>query len=391
MSYSLKKELLPRWLLYLAIASLFACSKKTETAPRRSPSSNPSSASVEKSVSEYQSKKNEVKKVNGDFDTYQNYESIDAPLTLKELKKNRRRPVLNVQELNSLMDKNFKNSSNIKNLNTSQTFEKASCTEEKCELKKVINYNKAIAKKSKIETPKVSKGSEVTKTDKENKDKQEAKANQNISDHKKSDSLKNTSNNKSTTTSKSISGKNNNHSALPPVNLPKTDISTSSSVTNKIEKETVSTSTLNPSGNKKNSNATSTSSGKNTSGKDKATILQNIKNTEPVFSRNFLSDQEVEAKPMPPVVNKLKVTSDAKNQTSGVKNTNSHSPIPPVVNAVPSGEKPATEGKTSSSDLPAPQFNKEENKGKKITLINKILINYYYKIKSTISHLFDKE
>lgn len=411
MSYFLKKGLLLKWLLLIIIASLSACSGKTDnTTPRRSPSDNPNSPSIGQAAG-YQSKKNEIKKSNGDFDTYQNYQSADAPVSLKEIKKNRRRPVLNVQELNGLMDKNFKKLANF--ASEGNPAEKANCTEDKCELKKVINYNKAIAKKNKPDKGKISAVSGI-KLDEPNKNSLTIQEHKAIIASKKDDTVKSIPEN-NVLNKKPITTKNENsynNPALAP--LPSSKNSSlmaadknvgDSSNSSRSLKEDQKTS----SGDKKNTSESKTSSGKNTSGLDKAEMLKTIKNSQPVFSNDFLGDREIQAKPMPPVTNKIIVPVDlerkAVNQEKPALNqpslpqTNKGNPLPPQVSGYNqqtlvaplgvSGQPPLKN--TNTEEIPAPQFNKKPNTGEKLSLVNKILINYYYKIKSKIFSLFTDE
>ena len=138
-------------------------------------------------------------------------------------------------------------------------------------------------------------------------------------------------------------------------------------------------------------------------------MLKTIKNSQPVFSNDFLDDREIQAKPMPPVTNKIIVPADlerkAANQEKPALNqpslpqTNKGNPLPPQVSGYNqqtllaplgvSGQPPLKNANTG--EIPAPQFNKKPNTGEKLSLVNKILINYYYKIKSKIFSLFTDE
>jgi hypothetical protein len=110
---------------------------------RRVPSDN---AKVAKSINmAMDNVAKEIKKVDPDYDAYQSYESVDAPISLKEMKKIKRRPVLNVQELNNISVTAPKDVHKpvISNTNPKKAkFQKKPCTEAHCNLQEVIKYNK---------------------------------------------------------------------------------------------------------------------------------------------------------------------------------------------------------------------------------------------------------
>lgn len=69
---------------------------------RRSPAEN--TASVASPRSDMVHKKEQIKKSDEAFDAYQNYQSLNAPISIEQIKKIKRAPVLNIQELNNIMD-----------------------------------------------------------------------------------------------------------------------------------------------------------------------------------------------------------------------------------------------------------------------------------------------
>lgn len=141
-------------LLVALLAFLSSCSRK-ETSNRRLPKDNANNLEYSFSDSEDDSK---VKRVDDYYDAYQKYQSNDAPVSLKDLKKVRRRPVLNIQELNDIMDNSY-NKSHVNNSHKHSENEhlhdsQIPCTESDCDIERTIQYNKRKAKKYKLKAKK---------------------------------------------------------------------------------------------------------------------------------------------------------------------------------------------------------------------------------------------
>ncbi len=108
-----------------------------------------------------------VKRAKEDYDAYQNYQSVDAPVSLKDLKKVKRRPVLNIKELNDIMDDSSKNNHRKKTQHSHVSHEESAtkpCTEAHCDLKKVIKYNKQQANKNTPTSKNIDPDSKKNKT-----------------------------------------------------------------------------------------------------------------------------------------------------------------------------------------------------------------------------------
>ncbi|MEK6733903.1 MAG: hypothetical protein AABY27_02215 [Pseudomonadota bacterium] len=119
-------------------------SNDTSAVTRRAPSQNPGENDQNNTVSSNRFS-TPPKKYNSDFDAYQEYESNDAPVRLSDLKQVRRRPVLNIQELNDIMDNQY--AKKTRKDKKPQNIEKVTCEDENCDLKEVIKYNKAKTQK----------------------------------------------------------------------------------------------------------------------------------------------------------------------------------------------------------------------------------------------------
>jgi hypothetical protein len=152
--YKVKANLIIKLAIIISALIFQGCSSSKDNSPiKRAPTKNPNNLSLAqaKQMSAAQDALS-VKRADSNYDTYQNYQSIDAPISLKEMKKLKRRPVLNIQELNNLMDNNANNkpreNHHLDNV-------KAPCIEENCNLQEIIKYNKAknSNKPTKIEKP----------------------------------------------------------------------------------------------------------------------------------------------------------------------------------------------------------------------------------------------
>ena len=152
--YKVKANLIIKLAIIISALIFQGCSSSKDNSPiKRAPTKNPNNISLAQAnqMSAAQDALS-VKRADSNYDTYQNYQSIDAPISLKEMKKLKRRPVLNIQELNNLMDNNVNNkpreNHHIDNV-------KAPCIEENCNLQEIIKYNKAknSNKPVKIEKP----------------------------------------------------------------------------------------------------------------------------------------------------------------------------------------------------------------------------------------------
>ena len=140
--YKVKANLVIKLAIIISALIFQGCSSSKDNSPiKRAPTKNPNNISLAQSnqMSGAQDALS-IKRADSNYDTYQNYQSINAPISLKEMKKLKRRPVLNIQELNNLMDNNANNkpteNRHIDNV-------KAPCIEENCNLQEIIKYNKA--------------------------------------------------------------------------------------------------------------------------------------------------------------------------------------------------------------------------------------------------------
>ncbi len=458
---------------------VFACAKEKELPPRRNPSDNPNAQSYDLAKKIQQEQLKKVKRQDNNFDTYQNYQSIDAPISLKEIKQNRRRPVLNVRELNSLMDRNFKSrpSKTTQEMDDSLS-EKPTCSDESCDLQKVIKYNKAIAKKQKTSDKKDAK-TNVTPSNSniESNNKANGKVNltSNLNDKKDSQNSKSSNTNQKTnlnvsntnssgsklTTSGNKSSSNNSSNikeklSSTPLSKAENLKSTGSLPVVKLNSEgsepilsdgqTINNNQLSvgskqttsslPTSKSSSGNGAKTASGtlpKTTSGGriyDHAALLpvslpttnldeasnknssgkSSIKNEPskvlnsdftPKFSKDFLSDSEIDKKPeMPPIpqpvvfqdptttskadqviANPLEKTQQATQGSSSVnKFSNS------------SGKQLSDVYSSQPLSTQTSQFAKNENKeGRKINIVNNILIRYYYALKNKLVNIFEED
>ena len=142
-------------LLIISVAFSQGCSDKKANnkyiTSRRAPESNPMIDDSQQEKIMAQKDQASVKRAKGEYDAYQDYQSNEAPVSLKDLKRIKRRPVLNIKELNAIMDSKS-NGHHIKKSKSHTSHNivdhsKKPCTEAHCDLKKVITYNKQQAKK----------------------------------------------------------------------------------------------------------------------------------------------------------------------------------------------------------------------------------------------------
>lgn len=141
-------NILLKIILIISIFSLQGCSSqnKEKTPSRRSPGGNPNAIQVMNAKNnEALNESMSVKRSDNNYDIYQDYQSINAPISLNEMKRIKRRPKLNIKELNDLMD-NKSNNHKARQETPNKTIEEAPCTEAHCDLQKVIKYNKQKAK-----------------------------------------------------------------------------------------------------------------------------------------------------------------------------------------------------------------------------------------------------
>lgn len=141
-------NILLKIILIISIFFLQGCSSqnKEKTPSRRSPGGNPNAIQVINAKNnEALNESMSVKRSDNDYDIYQDYQSINAPISLNEMKRIKRRPKLNIKELNDLMD-NKSNNHKARQETPNKTIEEAPCTEAHCDLQKVIKYNKQKAK-----------------------------------------------------------------------------------------------------------------------------------------------------------------------------------------------------------------------------------------------------
>ncbi len=152
--YFKKIDVLIKLLFLTLLTVLSSCSRK-EAPARRLPQGNANSLDYNFSDAQNDQK---VKRVDEYYDAYQRYQSNEAPVSLQDLKKVRRRPVLNIQALNDIMDSSYSKTHQEKPhqraeeeyLDDAQT----PCTESDCDIEKTIKYNKRKAKKHKFKAKK---------------------------------------------------------------------------------------------------------------------------------------------------------------------------------------------------------------------------------------------
>jgi hypothetical protein len=167
-----KDRIKKRLLILLALLSLQSCSKsdkdvvplegdKRAQYNRRIPKDNISMKQVNLEMDKIA--KNS-KKYNQEYDAYQKYESTEAPISLKEMKKLKRKPILNPQEIDTISGSDHSQAhpqpSNNKVIQKKAKFSKKPCMEAHCNLPEAIKYNK----QNKTQTNTVAKNDNSNKT-----------------------------------------------------------------------------------------------------------------------------------------------------------------------------------------------------------------------------------
>ncbi len=160
--YKIRINILSTTLLFGLMLALQSCSNSdvvvdknmqqstSKNSNRRAPEGN----AVGSQLSEPKSDTS-LKRSDKDYDVYQNYQSNDVPVSLGELKKLKRHPVLNTRELNS-----------TRRHKTTKTKKKAKIPhiDANCNLQEVINYNKQQQKTDSVSAASTVPAQVTTKT-----------------------------------------------------------------------------------------------------------------------------------------------------------------------------------------------------------------------------------
>ena len=165
--YKVNSCIFVKILILISLAFSQGCSDKKASnkyvTSRRAPELNPIIDSSEAKKNRDLKAQASVRRAKDEYDTYQDYQSNEAPVSLKDIKRIKRRPVLNIKELNAIMDSKSQgyHAKKTKSHTSKNTVEhsKKTCTEAHCDLKKVINYNKQQAKKTSAAVPTASEES----------------------------------------------------------------------------------------------------------------------------------------------------------------------------------------------------------------------------------------